>query len=307
MTGRTHLRRWLGLALGLHALALAWALRPKPAPPADPPGPPMQLSEADVDVEPPPVSSSPEAVASALPGSAGAIAPAPPRGGAMGAGPRSPAESGPSPAADTSGVVSVPGNEGTTWTFSPTAPPPSSAPLAGLGLGGAIGAGVRATVAESTRRPPTAAAIPMFTAHDINLGLVPGSNLVGLTRERVRIGLTSKTGHAVLEFRLDGSGIVASVQVVDASSDRAEWDEVAARLVGDARSGPPARMPAGARGVTLTLSVDSSERTVSGSTPTGSAFTKALRAIDDPIDAVLDGKTPVQRVVAVRIVGAQAF
>ncbi len=307
---RSSLQATLGIAAALHLGLIGVALRTATTPGEGAHEAPMELSVSEVEVEPPVAPPAPvtpnEAVEPAAPESAPAVNPPvagrPPRTASSQPGQGAAAEVPGPPVPAASGAA----EDG--WSFSPTGGP--TGPAGALGLGGAVGAGVRATVAESVRRErgdPLHSNTPIFSARDIELGIVPGSNLVGLTRDRVRIGLTPTTGHAVLAFQLDGSGVVASVQVVDASSDRADWDDVAARVVRDAHEAPPSRMPAGARGVTVTLDVQSSERTVSGAAPGGGIITKTLRAINDPVDSIIDGKTPVQRVVAVRIVGVQAF
>ncbi len=193
------------------------------------------------------------------------------------------------------------------WTFSPTGAGPSAAPLSSAALADAVRAGVRAIVAEDTKRlaedkkrnDPLRLVLPRFGERDIALGLIPGGELVTATRDAVHDAPTM--GHALLEFQIDGAGVVASVRVVDASSDRTDWEELAVRLA-KATGARTIRVPSGAKGVALTLEVTSAMKNVSGSAPTDKAITKALRAINDPIDAVLDGTGAPQKVVAVRVV-----
>ena len=96
------------------------------------------------------------------------------------------------------------------------------------------------------------------------------------------------------------------MRVLDASSGRAEWNEVASQIAADARSSPM-RVPSGARGVSVTLEVTSALKTVNGGTPTDSPIAKALGAINDPLGTAMDSRTPAQRVVAARIVDVKAF
>ena len=110
----------------------------------------------------------------------------------------------------------------------------------------------------------------------------------------------------MLEFQIDGAGSVSAVRVLDASSDRDEWEEVAAQIAKAAR-GHPARVPGGSRGLALKLEVTSAIQSVTGRTPTDKALTKIVRAIGDPIDAIIDSTVPAQRVVAARIVDAQVL
>lgn len=198
-----------------------------------------------------------------------------------------------------------------TWSFSPTTggAPSGGGPLVGGALDAAVRAGVGATVAEDEKRKNDPRRRPMapFTARDVELGLVPGGALVTLARDRVRQSRAPMVSHALLEFDTDGAGIVARVRVLDASSGRSEWDEVAARIAADARARPPMHVPAGASGVAVTLELTSAEKTVNGGTPTNNPLTKALGALTDPVGAMMDSRTPAQRVVAARIVDVKAF
>lgn len=188
------------------------------------------------------------------------------------------------------------------WAFSPTGPAPSNGHLSSAALDDAVRASVSATVAEGrTTSDPLKPVLGGFTAHDIELGLVPGSEFVGVTRDAVRTSRAPDVGHAMLEFQVDSAGHVASVHVIDASSDRSEWDEVAAEIARAARS-RVARVPGGGRGYALRLEVTSAIKTASGRTPTDKALTKVWRAVNDPLDAVIDENIPATRVVAARIV-----
>jgi TonB family protein len=211
-----------------------------------------------------------------------------------------------SPAA--SAPAAEPSSEGT-WTFSPLQSS-EAGPLPSGGLGAAVSEGVRATVAEESKereKDRLKRVIPAYSSRDIELGLFPGSALVGLARDTVRRSRAPDVGRALLEFDLDGAGVLEKVRVVDASSGRAEWDEVAEELARCARALPPQRMPTGSKGVTLTIELTSAIKSVSGSTPTNNPVTKILRAIDDPIDSIIDGKTPPARVVAARVVRVDAL
>jgi TonB family protein len=120
-------------------------------------------------------------------------------------------------------------------------------------------------------------------------------------------------GRALLQFDTDGAGLVASVRVLEASSGRAEWNEVASEIAAVARN-KPMKVPAGARGVAVTLEVTSALKAFDGATPTSNPLTKAVGVLTDPIDAVANtvealggGKNPPQRVVAAHVVNVQAF
>jgi hypothetical protein len=195
--------------------------------------------------------------------------------------------------------------DGASWSFSPTGPAPGGTLLSSASVDNAVRASVRATVAEGKMTgDPLKRVLGGFTQHDIDLGLVPGGEFVSLTRNAVRTSRAPTVGHAMLEFQIDGAGAVTAVRVLDASSDRDEWEEVAAEIAKAAR-GRLARLPSGSGGLALKLEVSSAIQSVTGRTLTDKALTKIVRAIGDPIDAIIDSNVPAQRVVAARIVDAQ--
>lgn len=199
-----------------------------------------------------------------------------------------------------------------TWTFSPSTAGSTSRvdPLSSGALGAAVRAGVRETVAEDTRERQEFAlkhVIPLFTPRDLETGMVPGGALVNLARDLVRRSRAPDNGRALLQFDTDGAGVVSSVRVLDASSSRPEWDEVASQIAAAARSKPALRVPDGARGLSVTLEVTSAMKTVSGGAMTDDPLAKALSTVMNPADAVIDAKTPAQRVVASHVVDVRAF
>jgi hypothetical protein len=201
----------------------------------------------------------------------------------------------------------VAGSGGESWTFSPTEPAPAGTPLSSAALDDAVHAGVRASLAEGrTKSDPLKSVLGGFTQHDIDLGLVPGGQLVSLTRDTVRTSNAPMTGRATLELEVDGNGAVVSVHVLDASSDWKEWEEVAVEIAKAARA-RPSNVPRGSRGFALKLDVTSSLQTVSGRAVTDKALTKVWRALGDPMDAIIDGTNSAQRVVAARIVDLQVL
>jgi hypothetical protein len=293
VTSGSRLRWSLVLALAAHAGAFAWTrARTGGAGPAVEIAP---VTEVDVDEESAPSNESTSVDAlSAAPG-ARDRAHVEARRASDGAPGRARA------GADLEPAASSAPSDGA-WTFSPTGVAPIGSGLSSAALDDAMRAGLRATVAEDKKRSnPMRDVLPAYTEHDIELGLFPGGELVTLTRDAVRTSLAPSVGHALLEFQIDGAGMVASVRVVDASSDRSAWDEVATDLARTARA-HPVRVPTGSHGLALTLDVSSAMKTLSGSTPTDSALTKALRAVNDPIDSVIDGTSPARRVVAARVV-----
>ena len=193
------------------------------------------------------------------------------------------------------------------WTFSPADPAAGGTLPSSAAFDDAVHAGVRTVVAEgAAKADPMKSILGGVSPHDIELGLVPGGELVNLTRDTVRTSDAPDVGHAMLEFRLDGTGTVVSARVLDASSDASRWAEVATEIVKAARA-RPSKVSRDAQGYLLKLEVTSAIRTASGRTPTDATLTKVWRAVNDPVDAVIDGTVPAQRVVAARIVDLQVL
>jgi hypothetical protein len=199
----------------------------------------------------------------------------------------------------------APATSGTGWSFSPTTAPSPAASARDRDerLTTAVRAGVKTTVDEEAKRT---AKLPIFTPRDIELGLVPGGAYVALTREKVQASRTPVEGHAVLELRTDAAGHLVEVRVLETSSGRDAWNEVAASLVA-AHPPPFQRIPARARGVAITVDITTVLRTVDGVPPPKGTVSKVLRAVNDPLGAIADGHTPAIRVIAVRVVNVQAF
>lgn len=301
----SHRLRWtLVVAFAAHAGAFGWSVNAARARTETPE--PVATTEMDIDVELPPAGagsaideSAPalvrrESVAHAELG----------RSSASIAAVVEPSSSGresetPAPSAEPA--------EGASWSFSPTGPAPGGTLLSSASVDNDVRVGVRATVAEGKMTgDPLKRVLGGFTQHDIDLGLVPGGEFVSLTRNAVRTSRAPTVGHAMLEFQIDSAGAVSAVRVLDASSDWDEWEEVAAEIAKAAR-GRLARLPSGSGGLALKLEVSSAIQSVTGRAPTDKALTKIVRAIGDPIDAIIDSKVPAQRVVAARIVDAQVL
>jgi len=205
------------------------------------------------------------------------------------------------------GAAEAPTAGGGSWTFSPTESAAGGTPPSSAAFDDAVHAGVRAVVAEGApKADPMKSILGGVSPHDLELGLVPGGELVNLTRDTVRTSAAPDVGHAMLEFRLDGTGTVVSARVLDASSDASRWAEVATEIVKAARA-RPSKAARDAQGYLLKLEVTSAIRTASGRTPTDATLTKVWRALNDPVDAVIDGTVPAQRVVAARIVDVQVL
>lgn len=309
---RARIRWTLVVALAAHAGVYAWMRRIPPSSSAVSvsTAPPVEI---DVSVEPvktTPLESSADAPAPsehAADHPRVAEAPSGPRGQAKGA-----TATGATGAAEVGEVVtssdSAPDGQG--WTFSPIQPGAPSAG-AGGGRGGsaeafaqATRAGVDAVVARAAQEDEARARkrmVPLFSKHDIELGMAPGAHLAPLTSDRVRRSNTPDVGHAVLEFRTDSTGVVAAVRVLEASSGHTDWNDVATELVADAKS-RPLRVPSEARGLVVTIDVTSTMKTVTGAATGGSTITKIGRAIENPLDTIVDSRTPPRRVVVARVV-----
>jgi hypothetical protein len=301
VTVRPRFRIALAAAVAAHAW-LAWELRPR-ATAGLPPTAPM---EAVIEVEAPPIEE-PVAVAEAPvePVRSGTIA----REHAGSASPASTAHV--EPSASSSAEVPSPApplaasDEGS-WTFSPTkaAPGGSAIPL-GLTHGGE--SGIREAQAEDEKRATARAPDIHFTPQDFALGLVPGGRFVTMARDDVRRSLVPDISRALLEFDTNREGIVVTVRVLDVTSDRVSWEDVAAALRTEIGTGRPERVPAGANGVAIVIEVTSTLKTASGTKPTSGAFESIVRAVNNPIDVALEGAQATHRDVAARVVDVRTL
>jgi hypothetical protein len=309
MTPRSRTRWSLAVAVALAAHALAMIAMLRAPPPAIPRA---QPSETEVELEAPAVApaATEAATAEPPPSPAAPIARVASRsvGRDLQAGPAPSstpeAHAAPQPSASTAAAPTT-ADEG--WSF-------SAAPQGGHGggtagaLGRATSAGVGAVIAEAERKAAARERKPkIFTPDEWELGLVPGGQYAAFTRDRVRNSLAPMNGHALLEFWTDRRGLVARVRVLDASSDRRAWDDVADALALDAHAAYPLKIPDDADGLIITLDVTSVLKTISGASPTASTFGKIVGAITDPLDTLADSKAPPQRLVTARIVGVRAF
>jgi hypothetical protein len=205
------------------------------------------------------------------------------------------------------------GGEGT-WTF-PSGPgaaagPAGSGALAGGSLDSAVRAGVRATIEQAGRGGPRNPHTPGNPdSRDVDLGLAPGGAFATIAQDLVRRSRVPTTGHALLRFDTDAAGVLATVLVLDSSSGRPEWNEVARQMVAEGRRKPPLHVPAGARGLSVTIEVTSAMKTLEGGDPPKGTFDKVAGAVMDPIGAVTSAAShePLKHVVAARIVGVEAF
>jgi hypothetical protein len=316
VTNRSRTRWSLGVALAAHALVLAWTLRHPRTAATEPQGAHAQAAELEIAVEPPAAPSPPPAPASATTSRADARPEVEtPRVASRTTQPRAASASSAAtpdvPAAPSSS--SEPAGDGS-WTFSPTRPPAGTAGAAPGGndatdaLGKATAAGIGAVLAAAEKKAEDRARRPLiFTARDMDVGLMPGGQYVPITRDRVRNSLVPLESHALLEFWTDSKGLVARVRVLSASSDQRAWDDVANALVEDAHATFPLKVPSNADGLIVTLDVTSAMKTLSGNAASRSTLSRVAGAIMDPADALMDAKAVPQRVVAARVVHVEAF
>jgi hypothetical protein len=200
------------------------------------------------------------------------------------------------------------------WTFSPVVTPSAedSVRSAGLRLGAATRAGVAITVAEQAKNAEAATRrqlLPKYGPKDLELGLVPGGELVTLARDFVRTSVAPISSHATLEFTIDGAGTVTSARVLDVSSGRSAWDEVATMMVPSVHGKTLRTRP---EGVVVTVEITSALKTVDGATPTegsgfGATVASVAGAITNPLGTIAGASVPRVRVVAAHIVDVRSL
>ncbi|HEY8091169.1 MAG TPA: hypothetical protein VIF09_25070 [Polyangiaceae bacterium] len=294
----------LAVAIAAHALAIAWMVLRTPPGPVGPGAvaPPMEI---EIAVEAPAPAPAPLELPSPTPEPQAIATRAAPR--ATQPGPASTAARDDAPSAP---VASADPGGSATWTFSPTTRPTTTDTEAAAdgALARATVTGIAAVLEEASKKAADRQRKPMvFTPRDMELGLVPGSQYVPIARDRVRSSVTPANGHALLEFWTDSRGIVARVRVLDASSDRQAWDDVASALVEDARGSFPLKIPSNSDGLIVTIDVTSVLKRLSGAAASQGSLARAFGAITNPMDAVVDSKAAPQRVVIAKVVGVQAF
>lgn len=300
--GRPRLSRFVGLALVVHGAAAIAMFRAESRPRVVTDGPETELrvdlepEESAATAEPPPPPAAEETAASNPPAEAHAATPGPHEAPAASPATTEPLVAVPAPADSSAGG----------WTLSPfvsqgPARPGSAAPAASA-FDDAVRAGVRATVAEAVKkRDASKRILAGYSPRDVALGLFPGGEFVGYTRDGVRSSRAPNVGHATFEITIDGGGNLTAVRILDASSSRPEWDEAAQEIMKTAR-GHQTRVPSGSQGLVLTLDVSSDMRTMSGLSPSTTAIGRITRAVSDPLDTLADDGMPLQRVIAARVV-----
>lgn len=143
-----------------------------------------------------------------------------------------------------------PAPSGSAWAFSPTAP-------MDLGIGSYW---KRVATADSAPRPSPSvdeyANGAVFArrlsddlrAQDVATGNGIAGPLVSAAHDAASTSAAPDVGGAVIELESDASGAIVSARVVDASGDRADWEEVAQRIRRQ-MAHKPLRVPSGAHGL----------------------------------------------------------
>lgn len=103
---------------------------------------------------------------------------------------------------------------------------------------------------------------------DRRLGLGASGPVIAQVEEIARMGASAIESHASFDVVANGEGEIVSVVVSDASEDRAGWQEVAKALLASLRAKHVrVRVPRSARGLAMTIAIDSREALPSGAAP----------------------------------------
>lgn len=185
----------------------------------------------------------------------------------------------------------TPEESATAWSFSPTGP-----------MDVRIGSYWKTVVtASSAPRPPPSAdewarggefgrrLSDDMRAHDVATGHSIAGPLVSAAHEAASPNVAPDVGTATIEIEADASGEIVAAHVVDASSDRARWEDVAEQIR-RSMAHKPLRVPAGARGVRAHVRIVA-DRTL----PSGERTSVHAGAAPDE---VCDGSGPTRRCVA---------
>jgi len=149
-------------------------------------------------------------------------------------------------------------------------------------------------------------------AHELQNGGVGGPVVVSL-EQTARHGLTPNFGHAIFSINVDALGVVVSVGVEDASSDRREWEEIATQSLA-ALAQKRVHLPPGSKGAQIRVELTSRVQMPSGSTrpvtvqPFGAAdpSSNTLPVVSGSFDVSDIGAHPL-RVVGARELSENIF
>ncbi len=179
----------------------------------------------------------------------------------------------------------------TAWSFSPTGP-------MDLRIGGYWK--TVATASSAPRPPPSVDEWARggdfarrlsddMRAHDVAKGHSIGGPLVSAAHQAASPNVAPDVGTATIEIEADASGEVVAARVVEASGDRAQWEDVAEQIR-RSMAHKPLRVPAGARGLRAHVRIVA-ERTL----PSGERTSIHSGAAPDE---VCDGSGPTRRCTA---------
>jgi hypothetical protein len=191
------------------------------------------------------------------------------------------------------------GSSGEPWSFAP------ARPEIDLGTTGRYGT----PEAPGERVGPAASAAPKWSGaadeRDVALGMTRGGAAVAVARDLTREGSTPIDGYAIFDATADASGTVTDVRVIDVSSDRPSWEEVARRMV-PALASKRFSVPPGARGLVVRIRVESKWQYPNGRSASGKQPSAAVRTALLPLTVVL-GQDPTEREKPLRAVIARVL
>jgi len=156
----------------------------------------------------------------------------------------------PSPSSSASEAPEIPAGSATAWSFSPTGP-------MDLGIGSYWKS--VASASSAPRPPPSAEEYARnsdfarrlsddMRAHDLATGHSIAGPLVSAAHDAASPNVAPEVGSATIEIESDASGQIVAAHVVEASADRAQWDDVAEKIR-RSMANKRLRVPVGARGV----------------------------------------------------------
>jgi hypothetical protein len=148
------------------------------------------------------------------------------------------------------------------WTFNPTV---QSNPASRASIARAVEPQVREFGSHLARGSTTGGIAEAFTAHDLDLGLGQGGQVLSAFEARARSMDVAIEGWAVFDVGIDSSGHV-SVAVTDASTARDAWERLARTAVADVDA-TRIRVPRGARGWRVAVRIEAKEQYPDGERP----------------------------------------
>ena len=282
-------------ALGVHALL--WVTIPHVIRHPDP-APPIQ--ELVVDLEPFPTSVSEPNPSEALAGVNAATATHDPRpGGTPGGTGSGVGEPGAPTTVLTGPAASLDvGSFGGLYLVTPA--PGASETLGFTGPGSYRNGAMAAASANALHDTVQHALTDPLHARDLELGLMGDGPVLSALKDTTRAMPSPLSGHAIFAVTIDATGAVLGIGVESSSGDRTAWDEIA-RDSTAALAQRKLRVPAGAKGLALRISVDSAMQL-----PSGAQHVVTQEGLGGRFDVSDIGSRP-QRVVAAHTLTASSL